>query len=170
MPSERIVRRVARVLDEAESAADRNDWAAVGELARQALALDETSEDARALLSASERMGAGAPPPATTVTSTLPASFAAGRYAVRRFLGEGGRKRVFLAHDTRLDREVAFCSIRTDGLDDQGRHRVLREAQSMARLAHPNLVVIHDIGEDSGNPFIVQEFMDGGDVASLLAS
>ncbi|MGI8926622.1 MAG: protein kinase domain-containing protein, partial [Tepidiformaceae bacterium] len=42
--------------------------------------------------------------------------------------------------------------------------------QSMARLAHPNLVVIHDIGEDSGNPFIVQEFMDGGDVASLLAS
>ena len=39
-----------------------------------------------------------------------PASFAAGRYEVRGFLGEGGKKRVFLAHDTQLDRDVAFAT------------------------------------------------------------
>ncbi len=100
---------------------------------------------------------------------SLPASFVAGRYRVERFLGEGGRKRVFLAHDTTLDRDIAFAQIRTDGLDDLARVRVIREARSMARLgAHPNLVVIHDIGEEGGTPHLVEECMAGGTVATLL--
>ena len=54
-------------------------------------------------------------------------------------------------------------------LDELARERVMREAQSMARLgAHPNLVAIHDIGEEDGNPHLVEEFMAGGTVASLL--
>ena len=77
-----------------------------------------------------------------------------------------------------LGSERAWVVHGADGLDEQGRQRVLREAQSMARLAHPNLVVIHDIGEDPsagsgqapGNPFIVQEYMSGGDVSTLLQS
>ena len=48
-----------------------------------------------------------------------------------RFLGEGGRKRVYLAHDTKLDRDVAFAAIKTDGLDDDGVTRIRREAQAM---------------------------------------
>ena len=65
---------------------------------------------------------------------------------MRRFLGEGGKKRVYLAHDSLLDRDVAFALIRTEGLDETGRERVRREAQALARLGgHPHLVTIHDI-------------------------
>ena len=55
--------------------------------------------------------------------SNQPASFANGRYEVRRFLGEGGKKKVYLAHDNLLDRDVAFALIKTEGLDDTSRDR-----------------------------------------------
>jgi serine/threonine protein kinase len=98
-----------------------------------------------------------------------PSSFASGRYEVRRFLGEGGKKRVFLAHDTRLDRDVAFALIKTEGLDDVGRERITREAQAMGRLgAHPHVVTIFEIGEEGGAPYVVTELMSGGDVEGLL--
>ncbi|MCI0839353.1 MAG: zinc-ribbon domain-containing protein, partial [Chloroflexi bacterium] len=78
----------------------------------------------------------GAAPSTRTPTPepspALPASFAGGRYEVKSFLGEGGRKKVYLAHDTRLDRDVAVAMIKTDGLDADGLERVHREAQSMA--------------------------------------
>src|SRR6266540_3073474 len=61
----------------------------------------------------------------------LPASFADGRYAVRSFLGEGGRKKVYLAHAEKLDRDVAVAVIKTEGLDEAGMSRVKREAQAM---------------------------------------
>ncbi len=54
------------------------------------------------------------------------------RYQVKKFLGEGGRKKVYLAHDTVLDRDVAFALIKTEGLDEEGRSRITREAQAMA--------------------------------------
>lgn len=170
MPSDRVLRRVARVLDDAEAAADRDDWATVADLTRQALALDDTSEDARGLLSASERMGAGVPQTSPTpVPSAQPASFAAGRYLVKKFLGEGGKKKVFLAHDGLLDRDVAFALIKTDGLDVVGRERITREAQAMGRLgSHPQIMTVFDLGETDGQPFMVTELMDGGDVEGLL--
>ena len=77
--------------------------------------------------------------------------------------------RVVRVHGTTFDRDIAFAQIRTEGLDDLARERVMREAQSMARLgAHPNLVAIHDIGEEGDNPRLVEEYMAGGTVASLL--
>ena len=89
----------------------------------------------------------------------------AGRYAVRRFLGEGGKKRVYLAHDERLDRDVAFALIKTDGLDEVGRERIVREAQAMGRMgAHPHIVGIYEIGEEAGAPYVVTELLGGGDV------
>ena len=60
-----------------------------------------------------------------------PSSFANGRYEVVRFLGEGGTKRVYLVHDEMLNREVALAVIRSEGLDDVSRHRIMREAQTM---------------------------------------
>jgi class 3 adenylate cyclase/Cdc6-like AAA superfamily ATPase len=98
----------------------------------------------------------------------MPESFAGGRYSVRRFLGEGGRKRVYLAHDERLDRDVAVAVIKTEGLDAQGLSRVRREAQAMGKLGdHPNIVTIHDVGDDDGTPYIVSQYMSGGAVDGL---
>ena len=78
-----------------------------------------------------------------------PTSFVDGRYEVRRFLGEGGKKRVYLAHDSKLDRDVAFALIKTDGLDAEGQARIRREAQAMGRLGdHPHVVSVFDIGEE----------------------
>ena len=71
---------------------------------------------------------AGTPQPAPP--PELPASFAEGRYQVKRFLGEGGKKKVYLVHDTLLDRDVAFSLIKTQGLDAVGVERIHREAQS----------------------------------------
>jgi hypothetical protein len=88
---------------------------------------------------------------------------------VVKFLGEGGKKRVYLAHDTLLDRDVAFALIKTEGLDEVGRERIRREAQAMGRLgAHPHVVSVFDLGETDGQPFIVTELMAGGDVEGLI--
>ena len=109
------------------------------------------------------------PTPAPTRTPAVPTSFAADRYQIKRFLGEGGRKRVYLAHDTRLDRDVAFSIVKTEGLDASGLARVLREAQAMGRLGdHPNVVTVHDIGEEAGQPCIVCQFMEGGSVLDIV--
>ncbi len=98
-----------------------------------------------------------------------PTGFCDGRYEVKRFLGEGGKKRVYLAHDGLLDRDVAFALIKTEGLDEVGRERIRREAQAMGRLgAHPHVVSVFDLGEVDGQPFIVTELMGGGDVEGLI--
>ena len=180
MPSERIQRRIDALLDEADTAVTSGDWPTVAEKARAVLAIDGENEDALSFLKMAEangvsRIAAGqaeavsSPSPAPSPAGpTLPASFASGRYAVRRFLGEGGRKRVYLAHDERLARDVAVAIIKTDGLDQQGLARVQREAQAMAKLGdHPHVVTIYDVGDDSGQPYIVSQFMSGGAVDGL---
>src|SRR3954453_10802069 len=104
-----------------------------------------------------------------TPDESAPKQLAGGRYEVQRFLGEGGRKRVYLAHDTMLDRDVAIGIVKTSGLDEDARVRVTREAQSMARLGdHPHVVTVHDIGEEDGDPYIVSQFMAGGSLDDLI--
>src|SRR3954451_17092757 len=98
-----------------------------------------------------------------------PAQLGEGRYVLDRFLGEGGRKRVYLAHDSALDRDVALAIVKTAGLDEHGRVRVQREAQAMARLGdHPHIVTVYDIGEERGEPYIVSQYMAGGALQDLL--
>jgi tetratricopeptide (TPR) repeat protein len=109
------------------------------------------------------------PVPERAPPSREPTSFANGRYQMTKFLGEGGKKKVYLTHDTVLDRDVAFALIKTEKLDDATRARVNREARAMGRLGdHPNIVTIHDIGEHEGQPYIVIPVMPGGDVESLI--
>ena len=123
MPTERIQRQIDRVLDEAEAAEAKEDWAAVASCARRVLAYDPDNSDALAHLAASERaLAATGQPLEQQVVATPsqgvpdpPTSFAYGRYQVKKLLGEGGKKRVYLAHDNTLDREVAFGLSRARG-------------------------------------------------------
>ena len=99
----------------------------------------------------------------------LPPSFGSGRYQVQRLLGEGGRKRVYLARDLLLDRDVAVALLKLDGLDEIARTRLQREAQAMGRLGtHPHLVTVFDVGEEAGRPYLVSEYMAGGALDAVL--
>ncbi len=103
------------------------------------------------------RPGASAAP-----MQPAPKAFANGRYQVSRLLGEGAKKRVFQAHDTRLGRDVAFALIKTDGLDATGRDRLQRETRAMARLGTiRNIVTVFDLGDDHGQPYLVSQLMAG---------
>ena len=102
---------------------------------------------------------------------SMPTSFASGRYLVRRPLGQGGQKKVYLARDDRLDRDVVIALLKTDQLGADSVPRLIREAQAMARLgSHPNIVTVYDIGDEDGRPFIVSQYVEGGSVADLLKS
>ncbi len=107
--------------------------------------------------------------PVKTRSSVHPTSFVNGRYKVVRFLGEGGKKIVYLAHDTLLDRDVALALIKTAGLDAEGLARIRREVQAMGKLGdHPNIVTLYEIGEENGQPYLVSQLMRGGDVEGLI--
>jgi hypothetical protein len=95
-------------------------------------------------------------------------SFASGRYFVRRVLPEGGQKTVYVVHDSALDRECALALIKTDAMERQELERFRREARAMARLDHPNVVTLYDIGEDGGRPFFVCQYIAGGDLRGAL--
>lgn len=108
-------------------------------------------------------------PQAPPSSSPAPTSFAGGRYQVKKFLGEGGKKKVYLAHDTLLDRDVAFALLKVEKLDDTARARIKREAQAMGRLGdHPHIVTVFDLGEQEGQPYMVLPLMPGGDVEGLI--
>ncbi len=108
-------------------------------------------------------------PAPTKQPSPQPTSFANGRYQVRRFLGEGGKKRVYLAHDATLDRDVAFALIKTEKLDEVARTRIKREARAMGKLGdHPNIVTVYDFGDHEGQPYMVLPLLPGGDVEGLI--
>jgi len=111
------------------------------------------------------------PDPEHTLLSRSPAvkSFAAGRYSVRRLLGEGGQKVVYLVHDEALDRDCALSMVKAELLDPDDLERLRREAQTMARLgAHSNIVTVHDIADEDGKPYLVSEYVPGGDLRAEL--
>lgn len=193
MPTDRIQKKINALLDEAEAAVTVRDWATVRARAESVLAYDRENEDALQHLAAakwaststadapvgstgSTREPLGRPEsPAGNKRQTLPTSFASGRYTVKKFLGEGGKKRVYLAHDKVLDRDVAFALIKTEGLDDASRTRITREAQAMGRLGdHPNIMPIFDLGQETdpvtgaSQPYMVLPLMPSGDVGDVI--
>jgi len=104
MASDRIQRRIERLLDQIEQEADQQNWKQVRDLAGEVLELAPDNVDATTFFAVAERrlLVVGEPKfpsPSTQVAEAVqPASFANGRYKVKRFLGEGGKKQVYLAH------------------------------------------------------------------------
>src|SRR5512136_2202758 len=83
------------------------------------------------------------------------------RYRLDEELGRGGMGMIYRAYDTLLDRDVAVKVLTEAGLGTEGRARLLREAQAVAKLNHPNIVAVYDAGEVDGTPFIVMELVEG---------
>ncbi|HEX4450395.1 MAG TPA: serine/threonine-protein kinase [Kofleriaceae bacterium] len=93
-----------------------------------------------------------------------------GRYKLERMLGEGGMGVVHCAFDPDLERRVALKVLRrSDGADD-ARQRLLREARAMARLTHPNVVAVHEVGTAGDRDFVAMELIDGETLADWLKS
>ena len=94
-----------------------------------------------------------------------------GRYVLERTLGRGGMAAVWLARDRRLDRPVAI-KVLSDTLAGDGTYlaRFEREARVAAGLAHPNLIRVYDYGVERGRPFLVMEYVSGGDLADRIAA
>src|SRR5947209_7020693 len=80
-----------------------------------------------------------------------------GRYAVGSQLGEGGMGRVYRAHDLKMDRAVAVKVLAPGGERD----RFEQEARAAGRLNHRNVIIVHDVGDHRGNPYIVTELLEG---------
>ena len=94
----------------------------------------------------------------------------AGRYELARPLGHGAMATVDLARDVELDRPVAVKRLAENlARDDDLRRRFVREARLAARLAHPNVVRVFDVGEDDGRPFIAMEYVEGETLADVVA-
>jgi len=86
------------------------------------------------------------------------------RYVILKSVGEGGMGVVYAAYDPELDRKVALKLLRPDnggGDSSEGRARLLREAQAMARITHPNVIAVHDVGTFASHVFITMEFIQG---------
>ena len=85
-----------------------------------------------------------------------------GHYVIRALLGAGGMGEVYLAHDTKLDRNIALKILPADVASKRSRmERFVREAKSAAALNHPYIAQVFEIGKHQGTHFIAMEFIDG---------
>ncbi|MBX7115440.1 MAG: tetratricopeptide repeat protein [Myxococcaceae bacterium] len=128
----------------------------------QALALARTHVSPPSL-----SQGSGVPtrsdaPLADASNGSLAKGTSLGRYVLLERLGAGGMGEVFAAYDPHLDRKVALKLLRNGSVSaDEGRARLVREAQAMARLNHPNVATVHDVGTFEDRVFIAMEFVEG---------
>jgi serine/threonine protein kinase/tetratricopeptide (TPR) repeat protein len=91
-----------------------------------------------------------------------------GRFRIVRRLGEGGMGVVYAGHDDGLQRDVAIKLLKVEG--GARSSALLREARAAARITHPSVCTIYEVGEHEGIPFLVMELLDGESVAARLAT
>jgi serine/threonine protein kinase len=94
-----------------------------------------------------------------------------GRYRIEGAIGAGAMGVVYSARDLQLDRKVALKLLRPDApgvAPERQRALVLAEARALARLAHPNVLAVHDVGEDGERLFMAMEFVEGGTLSAWL--
>jgi len=92
-----------------------------------------------------------------------------GRFVVTRVLGRGGQSVVVSAYDPELERKVAIKLVGGTSAADTGRQRMQREAQALAKVQHPNVIAVYDVGEIDGGLYIAMEQVDGSNLAEWLA-
>ena len=103
------------------------------------------------------------------IPKNLPAPF--GRYRLLRLLGQGGMGRVYLAHDSQLDRSVA---LKIPSLSPEDGPKVLerfyREARAAAVLNHPNICPVYDVGEIDGIPYLTMAYVEGKSLGAFASA
>ncbi len=92
-----------------------------------------------------------------------------GRFELLREIGRGGFGQVYEARDRELGRNVAFKALRARSKLDLGEERLLREAEAAARLSHPNIVTLYDVGRCEQGPYLVLELLEGRTLAERRA-
>jgi eukaryotic-like serine/threonine-protein kinase len=92
------------------------------------------------------------------------------RFVVLGLVGRGGMGEVYAAYDPELDRKIAIKLLRARGDAADGKTRLLREAQAIAKLQHPNVVVVYDVGTFGESVFIAMEFVEGRTVGGWLSA
>ena len=102
-------------------------------------------------------------------TSLGPPKAPDARYALRALLGKGGMGEVWLAHDLRIDRDIAIKLMRGGAGDTDAVARFLREARVQGRLEHPTVVPVHDLG-DASSPFLAMKRLTGTTLAEVIAN
>src|SRR5580693_8148676 len=115
------------------------------------------------------RPPASGPPERPSRSGDLALGARIGRYLVLEVLGRGGMGIVYAVYDPVLDRKIAVKLLtEADFADEpsdsssQGRLRMQREAQALARLSHPNVITVHDVADHIGGMYIAMEMVDGG--------
>ncbi|HEX2568432.1 MAG TPA: protein kinase, partial [Polyangia bacterium] len=142
-------------------------------------------QDASAETSAPELLSTLSVQGETGITTSSPAPPATGdapcgdrsgatisRYVLRRCLGQGGMGAVYAAWDPQLGREIALKLLRGDAAHRASDHspiRLQREARAIARLSHPHVVAVHDVGTHGDEVFVAMELVDGGTLRTWLA-
>jgi tetratricopeptide (TPR) repeat protein len=108
-------------------------------------------------------------PDALTTSPSHPHIFAK-RYQIIEELGRGGMGRVLRARDLKLGREVALKLLVHGASDTFQRQRFEQEARAAGALNHPNILAVHDVGEEDGEPYIVTELLEGRNLRSALCA
>ena len=152
-------------------------------LARQACGDDEgLLAEVESLLAAHEHAGHFAERPALQLLAEADDSRPApspgpllqpgdrlGPYEIQACLGIGGMGEVYKANDARLQRVVAIKILRNQAAEPQHREQFEREARVIAKLGHPQICVLHDIGSEGPLAYLVMEYLDGETLAERLA-
>jgi serine/threonine protein kinase len=128
-----------------------------GAVAAVARAVDPHASTALANAPTTERLP-GAP---QRPGSEPPPTSRVGRYELLGELGRGGMGVVYAARDPALDRPVALKLLRSDFGAASGAARLVREARALARVSHPNVVAVYDVGEEGGRVFVAMELVRG---------
>ena len=133
---------------------------------------DDADSSAPTLGSTDVTLAGGAESPPRVEPTVLGTGSAVGRYTIVSRLGAGGMGVVYLAYDPELDRRVALKLLHPGGSrgKPQARARLLREAQSLAKLAHPNVVSVFDAGEHEGEVWLAMERVEGRTLTEWYAA